>query len=495
MVLNCCMIVRKNRDDGTEPMRKNPLSRKKRIRKKRILLVVEVVILLLLAVFALGSGWLRNKMNLIHFSSTDEGRLITATEANGGTVVDEAALEGKDMIALVGIDSREDAGGNNSDTMIIAAIDHDNKSIRLVSLYRDTYLNIGDDVYTKCNAAYSKGGATQMLSMMNTNMDLDLTEYMSVHFDAVVDVIDVLGGLDIPLSKEEMDLVNGYNAETSRVTGHEFKEITIPLDMPDDEYWVRHLDGSQALSYGRIRYTAGNDFRRTARQRLLLSLMLQKAKEADLSTQNEILNKVLPKVETNIEPSKLISLVKPLISYTIEDSVGFPFDHYEDRGEKTGLDCVLPATLESNVRLLHRFLFENDNYQPSQMVLSYSNAIIDETGITEEDAPEHSEDGQLPWLDDGGVNVPKFNAGETVRAKSDTGDSSGSSQQLEESSEVTYTEETVSYNAGYSSYEDDEEEYTAEYDDSEDYDNMDYDSDYDSDYESDYEGEDEDYDE
>ena len=470
-------------------MSKKPLSRKKRIRKKRITLIVEVVILLLLAVFALGSGWLKNKMNLIHFSSTDADKLITATEANGGTVVDEAALEGKDMIALVGIDSREDAGGNNSDTMIIASIDHDKKTIRLVSLYRDTSLNIGDDTYTKCNAAYASGGATQMLSMMNTNMDLDLTEYMAVHFDAVVDVIDVLGGLNIPLSKEEMDLVNGYNAETSRVTGHEFKEITIPVDMPDDEYWTRHLDGSQALSYARIRYTAGNDFRRTARQRLLLSLMLQKAKEADLATQNEILNKVLPKVETNIEPSKLLSLVKPLISYTIEDSVGFPFDHYEDRGELTGLDCVLPATLESNVRLLHQFLFENENYQPSQVLLSFSNAIITETGITEEDAPEKSEDGQIPWLTDGGVNVPKFNEGESIRAQSGTGSSSGTSQQSEESSAV-YTEESVAYNAGYS---DDEEEssYNESYDDSGD---TDYDTEYDEsedsqsdeEYEADY---------
>ncbi|MBR0396782.1 MAG: LCP family protein [Eubacterium sp.] len=451
-------------------MSKKSLNRKKRIRKKRIMLIVEVVILLLLAVFALGSGWLRNKMNLIHFSSTDDDRLITATEANGGAVVDEAALEGKDMIALVGIDSREDAGGNNSDTMIIAAIDHDKKTIRLVSLYRDTYLNIGEDTYTKCNAAYASGGATQMLSMMNTNMDLDLTEYMSVHFDAVVDVIDVLGGLNIPLSKEEMDLVNGYNAETSRVTGHEFREITIPTDMPDDEYWTRHLDGSQALSYARIRYTAGNDFRRTARQRLLLSLMLQKAKEADLATQNEILNKVLPKVETNIEPSKLLSMVKPLITYTIEDSVGFPFDHFEDRGELTGLDCVLPATLESNVRQLHQFLFENENYQPSQVLMSYSNAIIEETGITEEDAPEKSEDGQIPWLNDGGVDVPKFNEGESVRAKSSeesesTSDAAGQS----EASAAAYTEETVNYNASYSDYNE-EEEYTASYDEDEYYD-------------------------
>ncbi|MBR2189047.1 MAG: LCP family protein [Eubacterium sp.] len=380
-------------------MSKNSLKRKKRIRKKRIILVIEVIILLLLAAVALASGWLKNKLGLIHYEETDDGRLVTATEANGGISVDDADLEGKDMFALVGIDTREDAGGNNSDTMIIASIDHDKKTIRLVSLYRDTYLNIGEDNYYKCNAAYAKGGPIQMLTMMNTNLDLDLTEYVSVHFEAVVDVIDLLGGLDIPLSREEMDLVNGLNAETSRVTGHEFREITLPLDMPEDAYWERHLDGSQALSYARIRYTAGNDFRRTARQRLLLSMMMEKAKQADLATQNEILDKVLPQVETNVEPSKLLTLVRPLLSYDIEESVGFPFDHFEDRGELTGLDCVLPATLESNVRKLHTFLFGSENYQPSGTLQSYSNHIIEETGITEEDAPEESEDGSIPWLE------------------------------------------------------------------------------------------------
>ena len=438
--------------------------RKKRIRRKRITLVIEVIVLLAMAAFALGSGWVKGKLNMINFQETDDSRLVTAAEANADYNVDEAELEGKDMFALVGIDTREDAGGNNSDTMIIASVDHDKKTIKLVSLYRDTYLNIGEDEYYKCNAAYAKGGAIQMLNMINLNLDLNMREYISVNFNAVVDTIDLLGGLDIEVCRQELDLINGLNAETSRVTGHEFVEIFVPSeeDMPDGVYWTAHLDGAQALSYARIRYTAGNDFRRAARQRLVLSLMMQKAKDADLATQNAILNKVLPQVETNAESSKLLSLAKPLLSYTIEDSVGFPFDHYEDRGELTGLDCVLPATLESNVRKLHAFLFGTENYQPSQTMLSYSDYIKELTGITEEDAPEESEDGSLPWMQEG-VKRTEFGNLDTRDMENNTGGSSGSSAEDESVSEaVTYDEED-DYDPGHeedyeeeTSYEDDE---------------------------------------
>lgn len=369
----------------------------KKIRKKKRILIVEVVILAVVCVLAFGSHWLNSKLKLVNFNQTDEDKLITADEANGED--SSVNLSGKDIIALVGLDRRTGEEHDNSDTMIICLIDHDNKTIKLASLYRDTYLNIGDDEYAKANAAYANGGPEQMLTMMNLNFDLNIEQYATVQFQAVADTVEILGGVDIELSREEMELLNGLNNETSRVTGYDYNLLTVPSEeeLPDGEYQLTHLDGSQALSYARIRKTAGNDFRRTARQRVLIEKILEKMKSADASTIDEVLNKVLPQVATNISKTKILSMVEPLLSYTISDSTGFPFDHYDDDSSKTGLTCVIPVTLETNAEQLHQFLFPDEDYTPSSTVQEYSQTIIDKTGLSEGDATSTSDSGELPW--------------------------------------------------------------------------------------------------
>jgi LCP family protein required for cell wall assembly len=381
-------------------MSRKTRERNRKIRKKKKILIAEVVILAVLAILAVGSGWLNKKLGLVNFSTTDQDKLVTADEMNGEDTTEN--LSGKDMIALVGLDRRDGEEHNNSDTMIVALIDHDKKTIKLASLYRDTYLNVGNNKYTKANAAYARGGAEQMLTMMNLNFDLNLEQYVTVQFQAVADTVEILGGLDIELSREEMEVLNGLNNETSRVTGYDYNLLTIPSEeeLPKGQYQLTHLDGSQALSYARIRYTAGNDFRRTARQRVLIEKVLEKMKSASAGQLNKILDEVLPQVETNITKSKVLSMAKPLISYTIEDQTGFPFTHYEDDQSKTGLSCVVPVTLESNAIRLHQFLFPDESYTPSSTVKEYSDAIINKTGLTEDDAPSEPDHGELPWKTD-----------------------------------------------------------------------------------------------
>lgn len=387
----------------------------KKIRKKKRILIVEIIILVVVCVLAFGSHWLNSKLGLVNYNQTNEDKLVTADEANGEETVD---LTGKDLIALVGLDRRDGEEHNNSDTMMVCLIDHDAKTIKLASLYRDTYLNIGDNKYTKANAAYAYGGAEQMLTMMNLNFDLNLEQYVTVQFQAVADTVQILGGIDIELSREEIELLNGLNNETSRVTGYDYNLLPVPSeeDLPSGQYQMTHLDGPQALSYARIRHTAGNDFRRTARQRVLIQKILDKMKSASASQLDEVLNKVLPQVETNISKTKILSMVKPLLSYTIEDSTGFPFDHYEDDNSHTGIMCVVPVTLESNAVKLHQFLFPDQEYVPSGTVKEYSQTIIDKTGLDESDRPSTSETGELPWNTEGSGSS----------AESSSSDSSGS---------------------------------------------------------------------
>lgn len=393
--------------------------RKKKIRRKRILFAVEIIVLLLLSLVLVVAVWAARKFSLINHQELDEDRLLTSDKVNSGSVAagdadgDQqnpvSSLTGVDVIALVGLDTRDELEGQNSDTMIIACINHNDKTIKLASLYRDTYLNVGDsyygepDYYTKANAAYNFGGPEQMLSMINLNFDLNITEFMTVEFKALADTIELLGGLDIDMTREEVIHLNNYNVETSSACEMEYAELELPSADEFDGAMTRtfHLNGSQAVSYARIRKTAGNDFRRTARQRLVLEKIMEKAKSADLGTLDAVLNTVLHQITTNMDNNKIVSMIQPLLSYTITDQTGFPFAHMEDDGSLTGEDCVLPVTLEYNAIHLHQFFFPDAAYTPSATVLEYSEQIIAECGYGEESVE------MALGIDDGG-EIPQW---------------------------------------------------------------------------------------
>ncbi len=374
-------------------------------RRKRIF-IIEMIVLVVLTIIMFVLIWGTHKLSLINKTELDRDRLLTADQYNrdswasqGGTAeaaVSETGLEGVDVFALIGIDTRDSADGEaNSDTMILCVLDHNNKEIRLVSIYRDTYLNIGTnydgtpDYYDKANAAYCYGGAEQFLSMINLNMDLNVTEYMAINFEALAKAIDIVGGIDIEMTREELIHLNNYNVETSEVCGVPYEAIEVPPAEEFDGAKLRtfHCTGTQAVSYARIRYTQGNDFRRASRQREVLMLLKEKAMNSDMGTIDSLLNAVLPMVTTNIDNGKLLSLATNILSYSVgEDSqAGFPFVHAEDDGTLTGTDCVIPVTLEYNVQLLHDFMFPGSEYYPSGTVQSYSENISYITGYGSSD--------------------------------------------------------------------------------------------------------------
>lgn len=377
----------------------------KRRRRRRIIFGVELVVLVIMGTGLFVFAYLNSKMNKIQTEDLDYSNVgVNSTVLKG----EEEGMSGTEMIALVGIDSRDNSleAGNNSDTMIIACIDHDNKTIKLVSLYRDTWLNVftrdKENKYTKCNAAYAIGGPEHMLTMMNKNLDLNITEYATVNFKVLAETIDLLGGLDIDLTREEIVHINNYNKETSKVAGVDYVELELPdrSELDGDQTETFHLNGTQAVSYARIRYTAGNDFRRAARQRYVIEKIMESAKSADLSTLNNIMDTVFPMVKTSLTKQEILKMGMTLLTYNIGEQTGFPFDHLE--GENVtkamdGNDCVLPVTLETNVVKLHQFLFPDDtSYTPSPEVQEYSDHIIRQSGYGEDSIPSYSETGELP---------------------------------------------------------------------------------------------------
>ena len=374
--------------------KKKPLTKKqKRIlqrrRRRRILFGIEIFILLIL----IGGVFIYAKLGKMNFTDLDFSKIGVNTG-----VSDNNVMKGYTTIGLIGLDGRDGElkSGARSDTMIIASINNDTKKVKLVSVYRDTYLRIGEDSegngqYDKANAAYKKGGPEQFLSMLNTNLDLNVTDFVSVDFQAVAEAVELLGGIDVELKEEEVVHLNNYCVETSKVTGMDYTPL-------EEKAGVHHLNGVQAVSYARIRYTSGNDFCRAARQREVIYKIVEKAKNSDIATLSKILDKVFPKVYTSFTKAEILQMGMSMMSYDIEDQTGFPFDHlYGERVKDAmgGLDVVLPVTLESNAIKLHEFLYPEDSYTPSDEVKAYSQRIVDKSGFGDESRLDHSEDGSL----------------------------------------------------------------------------------------------------
>ena len=251
--------------------------------------------------------------------------------------------------------------------------------MKLVSVYRDTLLNLGNDTYSKANAAYAYGEAEQAITMLNTNLDLNISEYATVNFNALTTIIDDLGGLDMDMSYAEIVHMNNYCVETSEETGKDYTPIELP-DRPDDIEAVQyhyHLNGVQATSYCRIRYTASLDMGRTERQRRVIQMIVSKAKSAGLGKIFKIMDDVFPMVTTSMTKDEILQLLPTLIGYSVDDTTGFPssFKFSNVKGS-----IIVPTTLESNVIELHKFLYGDEAYTPSATVLANSEKILEIVG-------------------------------------------------------------------------------------------------------------------
>ena len=339
------------------------LRRKKR-RKRIIVLILELIILAVLGVVAYGMF----KLDKLDFNILDKSRLDVYKDTGPYT-----------NIALFGLDSRngELEGGVQSDTIMIASINNETSDVKLVSVYRDTLLRQADGTYEKANSAYNTGGVEDAISLLNRNFDLDIQNYVSVNFNALVDVIDLLGGLEIDMTAEEAFWCNGYAFETAQVTGKEMTQIK-------EEAGTQLLDGVHAVGYARIRYTDGNDFKRTERQRIVLEKVMEKAKKASFSTLNKIVDEVFPQISTSFSSADLLGFAANALNYNIVDTSGFPFDVTTSENVRNHSGSyVVPIDFSSNVSRLHEFLFGEEDYTPSETVQQIDNDIIYLTGVDE----------------------------------------------------------------------------------------------------------------
>lgn len=353
------------------------VSKRQRRKRKLILFIVEIIILIIVA----GALYVYSKLNLLNKKELDQSK-VGKNQVSEET---EQTFEGNTTIALFGLDNREqgvyDTG--NSDVIMIMNINNDTKEVSLVSVYRDTYLNIAgegeEEKFRKANAAYAAGGAEQAVTMLNRNLDLDIDNYVVFDFKSVAEAIDILGGVEIDIeSQAEMDYLNDYISYTSEYVGGSDETV--------DHLGKQTLNGVQAVSYARIRYTTGGDFKRAERQRRVLNELIKKAKSASLTELNELVNTIFPEVSTDLTQKDIISMMPVMLKYDMANSGGFPYDKMTDTPSKKIGSIVIPCDLESNVIQLHKQLFGTEDYQPSEKVQSYNDTIIDLTGMTTKDS-------------------------------------------------------------------------------------------------------------
>ena len=324
---------------------------------------------LILALGITGVAYAASKLNKLDTEEIPAEDIVVNKQA-------EEAGEGYTNVALFGIDSRsgELEIGTRSDCIIVASLNNNSKETRMISVDRDTILDIKDGQLQKCNAAYSFGGPTQAINMLNKNLDLDIQDYATVDFAAIANAIDLLGGIEIDLKPEEIAPLNKFVKETARVAGKKAHTVS--------EAGLQQLDGVQATTYARIRSTAGGDFTRTERQRLVIEKIAEKAQQSDLATINKIIDELFPTIKTSFTATEILSYAKDFMKYKIGDSSGFPFD--KTTATISGLgSIVIPVDLDTNVQELHKFLYDKEGYQPSSEVQAISGAIVSRVGQRE----------------------------------------------------------------------------------------------------------------
>lgn len=370
------------KQEGLENTADKKAKKAKKIRRRIFLACAELMLLGGVLVWL----WTDSKMDKISTDDTFHAKEVKNLQLTKET---QDVLGGYTTFALFGLDNRDGSTYNsgNSDVIMVARIDKATKEVRLVSIYRDTFLKMADldntEAYSKANAAYAVGGPKQAVRMLNTNLDLDIQEYVSFDFSAVAEAVDILGGVEVEVTPEEAGHLNNYCIETSKVTGKSYEPLP---EINETKSYT--LNGVQAVSYGRIRYTMGDDFKRTERQRLVLNKMVEKALKSDIATINKLIDAVFPKIQTSLGKAELVSMAMDAFNYKMGENAGFPFDLrnvvVDIAYQKEDADCVIPADLAGNVKQLHDFLYGTTSYTVTESVQSISDEIKYRTGVTGE---------------------------------------------------------------------------------------------------------------
>ncbi len=356
---------------------------KKKNKLVKIILIIFIIILIIFtAIYFAANGYVNEKLGKIQYENitNDTNDLGISEQAT----VDDSKFRN---ICLFGLDSRYDTYDDDyrTDCIMVASINKETNDVTLFSIYRDTFTRMDEDgtvKLDKINHAYY-GGVTNTLKTINTNFDLNITEYVTVDFNAVADLVNSVGGIQINITSEELQYINGYIKDVSGVTDMSANYIKTA--------GTQTLSGVQAVAYARIRYTAGSDYKRAERMRTVLEKVITKLKKMDVTKLDSVMNTIFPEIHTNIKSDDIKTLASNILLYKIQKTFGFPYstsdvalnkNNYTAKATSENIDyyCI-PKTLASNVEKLHKEVFDDEDYVVPDTVKEISNEIVSTTGV------------------------------------------------------------------------------------------------------------------
>lgn len=341
------------RTSKTNKMNQTATRKPKKTHKKTALLILLGIIVLLLFLILLGLLWATNQLNKVNRTELDDDAIVLNSYSDPN-------MDDYTNLIFFGVDSRDGELDENtrSDSMIVVSIHNKTHKIRLLSLFRDCYVEVPGHGLTKLTHAYAYGGPELAINTINRNFDLNITDFVTVNFGTLTNVIDILGGVSINITEDEIDYVNAYTRDVARINGTKARKIT--------KAGKQKLDGTQATAYCRVRYTAGGDFTRAKRQRTVLYAIMKKVRKAGPLTLMKIVEQVAPQIYTSLSNADMMKLALHVLQYSIEKDSGFPFENTTPTINE--MSVVLPQTLTTNVSKMHKFLFKTENYIPSDTV-------------------------------------------------------------------------------------------------------------------------------
>ncbi|MDD7511674.1 MAG: LCP family protein [Peptostreptococcaceae bacterium] len=327
--------------------------------KKKMKTWVKVLIGVLIVAVAVAGGlylYANSKLNKVKKVKVDEKEL---------SIVD---VNGYANILLLGVDSRDikDLKGSRTDAIMIISINEKTKDVKLVSVYRDTIMKMGDtESYDKIAHAFHYGGAAMTIKSLNQAMDLNIKKFAIVNFKSVADIVDAVGGIEVDVEDYEIPELNKYIHESSAIVGKKAVEVTQP--------GTQTLNGVQALTYARIRKGVGDDFKRTERMRIVVTKVFEKMKKAKVNKLDKIMDLMLPQVKTNLSNSDIFALASRLGKYKVKGTTGWPYE--VQGGMLNGASYVFPVDMAANSARLHLEIFNQKDYKVTEKLQAISNQI------------------------------------------------------------------------------------------------------------------------
>ena len=288
-----------------------------------------------------------------------KGRVLDESELNEihqqmNQLSDVDTVEDEDVynLLLVGVDRRDKTWNGNSDSMMLVSINHTAKRVSVVSLMRDTYVDIPGYGYNKLNAAYALGGGPLLTETITDTYKVDVSRYAAVDFENMIQIIDALGGIDLEMTDAEVEVANGYMLDMCNTLGLNGYDYVLPGG------GVYHCNGVQAVAYARNRYVGNSDYARTERQRYVISQIIEEVKRMDVAQLTQFVKDVLPLVTHNVEETEIRDLVTKapeILQYKfVQDRI--PYDNMYDVIYVDSQDMLVPQW-ETTIEKLHNTIY------------------------------------------------------------------------------------------------------------------------------------------